>query len=232
MGTVLAMKLQRILKSLATVALLTLAGCGNAPVDDSSNAFFLGAIKEIQAKIAARNTPPFSLTRAQLAQVQVPVLWIEVEKNGSVGSAIPIGVNRDLITWTTANAATLLTKDGVLFGTRGLGPDLLTAETEALRAALATRSSARYERKFRFIGGDESLRVDRYFCELENDGAAVREVLELRFETTQMRETCFALNSEHEFRNIYWIGAEGTIWDSRQWVSPDAGSLIIQRLVR
>lgn len=231
MGTVLAMTMVRRILSLV-VGMAVLSGCSNSSVDTTTNTFILDAGASLWSKLKRQPDSEFSLTRAQLEGVDFPVIWIESTLSGAAGSAIPIGVNQDAVTWITANAVTLVTKDDLLFGTRGLGADLLTTETEPARSALRARKNDSYQRTYRFLSGDESIRKERYFCEMENDGPASRQILGVSHNTTQMRETCFALSGAREFRNVYWVGSEGTVWESLQWVGPMSGSLIMQRLVQ
>lgn len=212
-------------------AALMLVGCSNEAVDTSSNSFILDAGSSLWAQLRQPSSADFTLTRAQLATVDYPVLWVTSMSSGAAGSAIPVGINLDAVTWITANAVTIVTKDDILFGTRGLGADLMTAETAAARRAVRARQTTSYARDYRFLSGDESIRKERYFCEMDNDGPATREVLGLRHATTQMRETCFALEGGQEFQNVYWVGPEGVIWDSIQWVGALSGYLSIQRLV-
>lgn len=218
--------------ALATALVLSLVGCGNEPVDTTTNSLILdagGALFSILKRTPEQN---FSLTRAQLAGINTPLLWIEVPATESSGSALAVAQNQDAVTWVTANAATLITKNDVIFGTRGLGPDLLTAETEQSTAAIQRRTASRYPKTYRFLDGDETIRKERYFCEMEIDGAETRTILEIRHNTTRFRESCYALKGVREFRNQYWVGADGTIWESSQWISPQAGYLRFQRLIR
>lgn len=231
MGTVLAMRIwAKLLSVIAGVALV--GACSNEPVDTTNNAFIYGAGESLWSSLRGKPEESFSLTRAQLAGVTFSVLWVEALKTGAEGSAIPIGTNGDAVTWTTANAVTMVTKDDILFGTRGLGADLLTTETERVQEAVRTRRSGSYPRVYRFLAGDESIRKERYFCELENDGPATREILHVTHRTTQLRESCYAFDGTKEFRNIYWVGSNGVIWESLQWIGPQSGFLRIQRLVR
>lgn len=217
---------------LGLAALALLGACSNEAVDTTSNSFILDAGSSLWSRLRQPSQADFTLTRAQLASVDYSVLWVTSQLSGAEGSAIAVGINRDAITWITANAVTLVTKDDLLFGTRGLGADLMTTETAPARRALRARQADSYPRIYRFLSGDESIRKERYFCEMENDGPATREVLDIRHATTQMRETCYALDGGREFQNVYWVGADGVVWDSVQWVGPLSGYLNIQRLVR
>mgnify|MGYP002398757564 CR=1 FL=1 len=210
---------------------LLLGGCTNQPVDTSINPILSEAWDTIGASVRPKPAPSGPLiTREKLATISAPVLLITVEQSGEQGTAIPLGVNGDAVTWITANGASLTFKGQALFSTRGLGADLLTAEMGGLPAAIASRSPARYGRAMRFINGDESIRKERYFCELTRDGSETRVVLGRSHATTRLRESCYELNGSYEFQNLFWVGGDGTVWDSRQWVSATVGHLVVQRL--
>ncbi len=217
----------------AVLAAAFLAGCSNAPVDTSINTIVKGSLETIIA--AVRPAPERSgpvITRAEVEAAAVPLILIDVPVSGDQATAIVFGRNANSVTWITRNGVTLTLKNGALFSTRGLGPDLLTATTAGLEDALPRRVPARYARDLRFIAGDESIRKDRFFCELVNEGAEDRVVLQHRHATMRMRESCYALESGREFTNLYWVGSDGTVWDSRLWVSDLAEYIIVQRLYR
>lgn len=234
MGAVLAMR--AIWTALGLGAALALTGCSNAPVESSATSALVesGAALGDLVRRPGRGgaAAPQPITRAQLDQISVPVLYVELQRTGAGAAALVAGRNRQALTWHTVNKIAFTTKSGVLFSTRGLGGDLLAAQTEATLRALRQGGAPRYARDMRYIAGDETIRKERYFCEMESDGPAQRVVVQQRFQTTQMRETCYALEGHLEFRNVYWIGSDGTIWDSRQWVGPAVGYVALQRLVK
>ncbi|WP_172326969.1 YjbF family lipoprotein [Mangrovicoccus sp. HB161399] len=217
----------------AVLAASLLAACGNAPVDTSINSIISGSLQTIGAAIFP--PPPREgpvVTRAQVEAAAVPLIMVDMEVTGDQATAIVFGNNGNAVTWITLNGVTFTLKNGALFSTRGLGPDLLTATTKGLADALPRRATARYARDLRFIAGDESILKDRFFCELVNEGPEDRVVLQVRHSATRMRESCYAMESGRDFTNIYWVGADGIVWDSRQWISEMAGYVEIRRLYR
>ncbi|WP_145963084.1 YjbF family lipoprotein [Mangrovicoccus ximenensis] len=217
----------------ALLAASVLGGCGNAPVDTSINSIIRGSLQTIVAAVrpAPERTGPV-ITRAEVEAAAMPLILIDVPVTGDQATAIVFGTNGNSVTWITLNGVTLTLKEGALFSTRGLGPDLLAATTSGLETALPRRAPARYARDLRYIAGDESIRKDRFFCELANEGGEDRVVLQMRHSTTRMRESCYAMEGGREFTNLYWVGADGMVWDSRQWVSDQAGYIHVQRLHR
>lgn len=231
MGTFLALA-RRASAWCVAIACLGLAACSSDGLDGSTDAFVADLAGTLAGQVLAPRAPAPPLTRASIASIEAPLIQIRVERSGATAPALPFARNGDAQTWLTGDQIALVIKDGVLFATRGLGPDLLAAETTATLRAVRAGGMDRYTRNMRFLDGDDALRVERYFCEMENDGPTQRVVLEVRHATRQMRETCYALDGPMEFRNVYWIGADGTVWDSRQWISRDFGYVRISRLIR
>nr|WP_226898460.1 YjbF family lipoprotein [Mangrovicoccus algicola] len=218
---------------LATLLAGLLSACTNAPVDTSINSVLLSSLRTIGSSLTpAEPQPRPVVSRAQVEQADVPLILIDVEISGDQATAIRFGQNRNADTWITLNGVTVTLKEGALFSTRGLGPDLLSATTDGLEQALPARRAARYGRDLRYIAGDESIRRERFFCELVPEGAEARVVLQMRHSTTRMRESCYELEGPRNFTNLYWVGSDGMVWDSRQWVGETVGYLRIQRLHR
>ena len=56
------------------------------------------------------------------------------------------------------------------------------------------------------------------------------EIVERQHDTTRVEETCFG--PQGSIANTFWIGADGTIWKSKQWISPGLGYMETELLVR
>ncbi|WP_171060695.1 YjbF family lipoprotein [Poseidonocella sp. HB161398] len=202
-------------------------------MDSSLNTVILGSLQTIGSALTPgeERTGPV-VTRETVERAGRPLILIDVPVTGDQATAIAFGRNGNAETWITRNGVTFTLKGGALFSTRGLGPDLLSATTAGIETALPQRASAKYARDLRFIGGDESIQKFRFYCELVNEGPEDRVVLQLRHSTTRMRESCYALEGSRSFTNLYWVGSDGMLWDSRQWVSEMAQYVTIQRLHR
>lgn len=225
------MNLPPIFKLIGILAFVVLGSCSNAPVDTTGNSVIKNNGAKILSILKGRPAGDVTLTRQQLSGYSLPLLWIEVPSSGAAGSAVFIGENADAKTWITANAVTLITKDGLVFGTRGLGPDLLASDLTQAKLELKQFQSSEYQRDYSFIQGDESVRTDSYYCESETLGQEVIDVLDIAHNTFKVRETCFSIKENFQFTNLYWIGGDGTVWSSTQWAGKGIGYLKIQKLI-
>ena len=234
----------RALLALALAA--GLAACSGGTDDlGRQDAGGVGAIRVVgalgEAVRARRAGPaPFTVTRAQLAAAGIaqPFLVARLE-SGVTAGLFPATSNRGFIVWATEDGITLTARGGVLAATRGLGGDLLSAETEPLVLALAAGREARYRRVLRRLDGEGTILRQPYDCALATGPREVVSVLGRRHETLRSTETCRpvgpfdretpAAYAPAPFVNTYNVG-DGTIWLSRQWVSPSVGSLRLERV--
>lgn len=234
MGALLAMTLvfTRLRHRLFSVLFVSaIAACSNAPVDTSGNSVILDGFGQMSSLLWGGSEPE-PITRATVANANIPVILVESMEQGTKGTAIPVAINQSSVTWTTANGVHLVFKESVLFSTRGLGPDLLTAETDQVTRNIAEGvPTADYVRVFRHVEGDEQVHSTEVACELRLLGTEPREVLGVIYETVRYTETCLDPVTENTVKNSFWIGAGGVIWDSIQWVSHQAGYLRVSRLV-
>lgn len=184
---------------------------------------------------------PFSLTREQLtaAGFAQPLLVARLE-SGVTAGLTPAASNRGFITWQTQDGIALIGRGDVLAGTRGLGADLLSAETEPVLLALAAGRSDRYRRTLRRLDGEGRILVQDYACELALGPAETVVVLGRAHPTRRSAETCRPLSEPspetppayraEPFANTYNVG-DGTIWRSRQWVGPALGHIVLERVI-
>lgn len=184
---------------------------------------------------------PFTVTREQLAAAGVtqPFLVARLE-SGLTAGLFPAASNRGYITWETQDGIALIGRGDVLAGTRGLGGDLLSAETEDVVQALAAGRSDRYRRVLRRLDGEGLILVQDYACDLVLGPSETVVVLGRAHGTRRSTETCRpvaepdpetpAAYRAEPFVNTYNVG-DGTIWRSRQWVGPAVGHLVLERVI-
>lgn len=156
-----------------------------------------------------------------------PLLLATIEARGTTTVLGMIGENGNMRTYATPNQQSLIFRNGILVGTRGLGHDMMSAETGNLRALLVS-------------GGGKTNRVQRYL-----DGEGVERPLPLSCTVTpgeaksysfagtawsgrQMIERCQSGGLTIE--NHYLVTASGQIALSRQWIGPSLGHVTVQTL--
>lgn len=220
---------RQTIPALLLTVLMALSGCGDAA--DSA----LGqALRGVAAGVGAgRGEAPADprqvLTRAQLANVDTPLILVVLDRADVAATLARAGQNGPHVTYLGGDGNAVILAGDLLTGTRGLGDDLMTAEIGEVRAAL---SGARSEalRVHRRLNGSDQIALTSYVCRYARDGAETITIIGRNHVTTRVRERC--RSADEEIENVYWIGSGGEIWRSRQWVSPGVGSLTIDHLVR
>lgn len=214
MGAVLAMNaVLRIAVLLLAAAML--AGCGT-----------LGA----RSKTGPAPDPRAGLTRAALDAAGKPVLYVALPKRNAASLLGLMGRNGTVLTWQTPDNISLAFDEGVLTATRGLGFDLMSAETTQTRRMLAGAAMRdAYPRLHGYLDGEHRHRFKSYLCRRAEARHETLTLVGATREVTRITETCTAPGVE--FTNLYWRGADGVIWKSRQWAGHETG-LVETELLR
>lgn len=169
------------------------------------------------------------ITRAQLDTVQQPLLFAELDSLGTAASLVQGGRNGAVVTWLTADRVGLSFHDGLLVATRGLGQDLISADVSGTRRALAGGAGRYHARLYSYLDGEHQTQYRAFKCLITDRRPETIDIFDHVHATTRVEETCYS--TDLEVVNRYWTGG-GVMWKSQQWVSPFAGYLLTERLVR
>jgi hypothetical protein len=235
-----------IAAGMALALALAVAGCSGGGGAQDGQSVLLSALGE-RAVSAVRPgaEDPAALPRlrpgqrvrvdpSMIAGVTVPVLLAHLEDRGTVATLGRVAVNDGVATWRGADPITLaLRADGLLVGTRGLGPDLMIADVAGTEAALRQGTGAAVTRVHRFLDGDLQLRSVTYSCTLVPAGREDITIAGRTHTTLRFDERCSSLADGREtFVNSYWRATDRMfVWQSRQWISEALGVMNAQRLV-
>jgi len=222
---------------LACVLATALAGCGN--VEDPQAGLFrqlsgaLGPIfNRAEAPARLRPTGAFpGVDPALVAGTTAPLTGAWLEKAEALATLAIATQSGDMVTWRTGDGATLTLADGgVLVATRGLGADLNASDASATRAAIRAGQSATVSRRYVHLNTAYERRETRVSCTLTAMGPETLTINNRTHRTLRLEEAC--RGDGLTFTNRYWRDARGpAIWQSTQWISPEAGVIHLQRLV-
>lgn len=218
------------------LAALALAACSNDTEQENVITASASFLREAAKSQLGLNPPPqpFSLTRAQLADYPLPLIVV-TRSDGFRAGLVPTGTNGPYASWQALDGVGLSFRQGVISASRGTGPDLLAADVADTAARIAARQAGPAARSHRRLDGDNNIVVTRYSCQIENNGTARIEILEVAQTTTQLTERCQGATPETEpqtLENRYWVGADGTIWRSEQWAGAGLGRVIVEQLLK
>jgi hypothetical protein len=220
MGAILEMKASL---SAALIALMAFAACGNETDTSAATQVVRAVAATSLAKVKGGGAGEPQMTRARLAEVVTPVMLVTVENSGQEAMIAEIQANRGVSTWSTVNDITISLRDGVIVATRGFGADLMAAAVSPVSKGVG--GGPEHRRTHTVLNGeDQAVRME-FNCKFRNDGPKTIEVVEIFYQTTQITESCVA--GMLSFENQYWLDNGQKMRRSRQWVSSDAGYIII-----
>ncbi|SFS05185.1 YjbF family lipoprotein [Yoonia litorea] len=135
--------------------------------------------------------------------------------------------NNGYVTWAEDRGIAIITQNGLVAGTRGLGNDLMGADLSVVYNALVS-GQGRYARVHDYIGGNDAIVRARFECQVQTIRDDVLEIYGQRRNVRLVGEGC--AGRAGQFSNLYWIASSGQIWQSRQWISAPVGEIDIQML--
>lgn len=154
-----------------------------------------------------------------------PSILALIEATKAAGTLAPLGTNGTHETWRSADGVGLTFDRGVLFATRGLGADLLAAETAPV---LSAWPAGTYQRTVRHLDGENRVIATRLSCTLSDMGRSEIAVAGTQRAVRHGVEACSG-GGIAEIRNDYW--REGDVMrQSRQWISTALGHVTLQRV--
>lgn len=211
-------------KATAFAALACVAALASCASDKNEYREFSMLGQALKQKFSGTGND-FELNRAMIDEMQMPLMLANVPQHDVRATLIPIGINGPVVTWTAPDGSTLALREGVLVGSRGLSPDLMSA---AVPTQALLRAGKPYTRSHYYLGHDDQTERSDFTCTGQVVGATVLEIHDLRFAVDKITETCTGPTAT--FTNNYWVEKIGTVRQSRQWVGPTVGFLELQRL--
>jgi Group 4 capsule polysaccharide lipoprotein gfcB, YjbF len=205
---------------LAAAALLALAGCGSA---DSGNTNYSQFYQLAKQSLSA-SFGNVRVTRDQAASIPYASMGFSLGDGNQILLVLATDSNGEQL-WTGPSHAVIVTRDGRIIRTVGLGHDL---------AGLTMRNGAAPAPGTAVKGPFTSTRLED-FPELGIYGAQVScrahlvgqqkvNILGQPVTTNRVDEACQSGKPERSFVDTYWVDPDnGLVWRSRQHVHPKGG---------
>jgi hypothetical protein len=202
-------------RSLIVSALAALTGgCGISPV--WRNAFEV-------ARFLTVGQPDVEITRDVVDKIPYATISAKIGKGPRSILVLMRVQGRDLY-WVSADAATIVTRDGRIVKTAGLPDNLRVTMFDRPDPVAFTlhdlKSDIEFRRTIDFDSGN--LFGLRVVSTLSPIGTERISIAGLDIETVQIREENTVLDSiRWNFTNDYWVDSiDGFVWKSRQHISP------------
>jgi hypothetical protein len=219
----------------AGAVLLVLAGCGSEKQGPSALGAVVGevarsSIQRVQAmrgggKAAAAQAPA-PVTRADIEKFGMPILRAVIATRGADALLTISDRKGDVVTWTTSDGTTFSFRQGVLIQTRGLGPDLMSADAPLVAQLL--QDGGTHPRQYFFLGADDGTTRRSYDCTVDVVGKETIEVFGRAHKVTKVSETC--ARPQGSITNEFWIEGQ-TVRKSRQLLSGGIGFVEFEQVV-
>ncbi len=229
MGTGLEMKVTRRVLTATALCLSLLSACGN----DSQSVENVAAVKG--AKLYALHlltggkvaTVDNATVRAGLEEGNQPIWGVKVDKLHYINFMAPYGINGPVQTWASNTYESISLKDDILIATRGFGPDIMSAIVPSLSQVRSARGL--FHRVYYYLdGADQPQRVD-FDCSFAPAASETVAVLDRTYAAHRVNESC--INAQSSFENAYWFDPSGSLRQSIQYVSSQAASMQLQRVI-
>jgi hypothetical protein len=218
-----------VLRRLAAAAMALLAaGCSSETSGNTNYSQFYQILR--QSLSASFGT--VRVTREQAAAI--PYATIGYSLDGGNQAMLILGTdNGGQLLWTSPAHVVIVTRDGRIIRTLGLGHDLSglttrdTGPPPPLAAAIkAPFASTRLE-DFPELG----LYGTIVSCRAQMIGRQTIKILGQAIPTVRIDEACQSRQPDWSFVDTYWVdGDSGLVWRSRQHVHPKGGTVEIEIL--
>lgn len=199
---------------------LVLTGCGTAANDPLTLAgrALLDTVRPDEQAIAPQTTEQVrqQITPEVFAATGGPLLLAENLQRPGAYILVRVGQGNGTEMWRSPlNTEFWTTGQGLLFGTRGFGNDLMSADVSETAAALRARRAGPVTRMHVYVDGD--WQSEQVFIDCD-----------VRFEGRNATETCDY--EGEQFRNVYALDGRGRVLQSVQWAGPEIGQVSLEPL--
>lgn len=120
--------------------------------------------------------------------------------------------------WRGTDNAQILTKEGIIIGTRGFGSDLISTDTGDLAQILARGQSGQISRIHRLLDGNNKIMIAAWICDLTPAGHEnLRLGPDVRVSALRIEEDC--TGPRGDFINQWWV-VNGQVVQAWQYAGP------------
>lgn len=211
----------------AVVALGALAACTGSNGVEQQRAG-LGDITSILLNRSTATAAPS--VESALARTELPVNQLRLTGRDVTAFVIRIEQNGPYLTYASGDQRTVIYKNGMIVGTRGLGEDLMSSTADRSLALVRGRKNGTVQRIQRYLTPDNRTVELVATCEIAYGGEEAYSAGLVKTPVTRMTESCVAEGLAIE--NAYLVDRRGEIVFARQYLSPGNGYVMSYSLRR
>ena len=227
------MSVTRWMIGLAVAASLGLSGC-------SSNKNKMTALSAGKALKAVLTGPKPRLDPARLSRAAAEAL-AKTDDERLVAIQFPTVKGQSVLrviesngpydtwaAWGTTDRRTVTTKRGIITATRSVPPDLMSADVDEVLRLVTRREEGTAVYAQRYLDGNHKIVEAKSTCVVTRGYDKLVEYGEIRQPALQMFSSC--VSADRQFVDLFLVGEDGRILQSRQWVGPVVGFAVMQHL--
>lgn len=160
-----------------------------------------------------------------LARAGAPQMIVRMPDRG-IASTLRLAETRNGVqAWRALDNVQIYIRDGIIIGTRGLGNDLMTADTGPAADLIRRGQAGRITRIHRMLDGEDRLEIRSWICDITPVGPEpVRTGEDSHVTALRVDETCHSPRGG--LTNRHWV-LNGAILQSEQVFSQNPGRILV-----
>lgn len=226
------MSVARLVAAPVLLLCLVLAGC-------SSNDSVIGAadltrdvVREFRESRKDVRMPDLSAVSAEaLRKTDEPLMQIMFPSVKAASVLRVIETNGDHRTWAAwgiVDRRTVSLQRGIVTATRALPHDLMSADVDGVLRRVTRREEGTVPYTQRYADGDHGIVEAKSTCIVSRGYDQVAKIGEINAPVLQMFSSCVSV--DRQFVDLYLVDDRGQILQSRQWIGPGLGFMVMRRL--
>ena len=217
----------------AFIVLSLLMACSNDPDLETGEIKTFQLIKTAFAQSNNKNIFVDSkklINRKQIDAAGHPMLFVELE-TGQNGTLVPYPGQGIAKTWLGADGATITLERGIIKASRGMGDDVMGANSSMPNWGSIKKDSPTYNREIKFLDGNNQSKTDVLICAInKNNTKELIRIWEIDFLVTKYEENCN--HNGASITNSYYVDDKEIVRRSFQYHGKTIGHLTTERLDR
>ena len=186
----------------------------------SSSSFFDRLEKINKINFLSKENPIKIFSRQELENINYPL--IEIQTNGILKQALmlPLSQRNNYFNYSSGSGQLITMNGFVVSKTNGINIELLSAEVPK-ESPLLNKIEPRFwplkgNRKYSFLTHLNQITNYSFSCEFKLFEKEKITIVEIDYNLVKITENC--IGDQDSFENFYWVGDDGFVWKTKQWL--------------
>ena len=214
---------------LAAAAGIVLAGCSGQQSES------LRLLTQLPSALAQSRAEPAQVPADLIDQAldftDAPVAFLNFEQTGGQALTQRIATNRGYQSFATAARQIATLRQGAITSTRGFGGDMMSSDSDALLALLASRQTGTAPYTMRFLTVENLIESYEFVCSV-TPGETMPRVAPRAIPASARVMTADCNNADLRVTSHYAVLPDGYVIAASQWMGPALGHVGVQTIRR